>query len=42
MVLFHAHIYYTLSEVKVLIHLVEAIIDADLVVLIKDCFNVSP
>ena len=42
MVVPHAHVDHALAEVKVLIHLVQAVVHADLVVFIEHCFDMGP
>jgi hypothetical protein len=41
-IVLHAHIDHSLSKVEVLVHLVQAIVDADFIVLIKHSLNVCP
>ena len=41
-VMLHAHVNDALSEIKILVHLMQAVIDANFVVLIKDGFDVRP
>jgi hypothetical protein len=42
MIVFHAHIDNSFPEVQVVIHLVKAVVDADLVFLVENSFNVCP
>jgi hypothetical protein len=41
-VVLHAHVNHSLSEVKIIIHLVKAIVDGNLVLLVKNGLDVSP
>jgi hypothetical protein len=42
MVMFHAHVDNSFSEIKVIVHFMKAIIDADFVFGVKSCFDMSP
>jgi hypothetical protein len=42
MVVLHAHVDHSFSEVKIVIHLVEAIVDSDLVFLIENSLDMGP
>jgi hypothetical protein len=41
-VVFHAHVDHSFSKIKVIIHLVEAVVDADSIFRIQNSFDVSP
>lgn len=42
MIVLHAHVNYAFPEIEIIVHFMKAIIDADFVLLIKCCFDVSP
>lgn len=41
-VMAHAHVHNTLSEIKIFIHFMETVVHCDLVVFIENSFNVCP
>jgi hypothetical protein len=42
MIVFHAHVYNTFSEVKIFIHFVKTVVNTDFVILVKNSLDVCP